>query len=212
MKKFLEVITVFVAMFALFASATLVATAQETDPESVLRSLFDALNAKDIDRALAFVTDDTVITIVMAPNRFVFTGKEEIRGWWQHTQIEENTFAEVGEFRVEGDKASWSASISTDPWRALDVAPIHCSAESIVQDGLLKSHTFTISAESIARLQIAENKAITRRFMEDIWNKGDMAAADELIAEDFVNRSPAPGAPMDREGLKQEPPDYVRIP
>ncbi|MCP4401543.1 MAG: hypothetical protein GY801_30125 [bacterium] len=176
--------------------------AQKTDPESVMRVIFDALNVKDIDGALEFVTDDTVITIVMAPNRFVFTGKEEIRDWWTLTQIEENTFAEFGGFQVEGAKASWSAKISTDPWRALGVTPIHCSAESIVQNGMLKSHTFTISAESIAKLQIASNKEIARRFIDEIWNEGDMTVADGIIAEDFVNHNPFGDLPPDREGLK----------
>lgn len=34
----------------------------------------------------------------------------------------------------------------------------------------------------------AENKVIFRRFYEDAWNSGDLALADELLAEDFVNR------------------------
>ncbi|MCP4401976.1 MAG: hypothetical protein GY801_32340, partial [bacterium] len=76
MRKFLLITTILVSIFTLLTSPLQVA-AQKTDPESVMRAIFDALNVKDIDGALEFVTDDTVITIVMAPNRFVFTGKEE---------------------------------------------------------------------------------------------------------------------------------------
>jgi steroid delta-isomerase-like uncharacterized protein len=37
-----------------------------------------------------------------------------------------------------------------------------------------------------------ENKAIVRRFYEEIWNKGDMAAADELIATDIIDHDQDP--------------------
>jgi steroid delta-isomerase-like uncharacterized protein len=47
-----------------------------------------------------------------------------------------------------------------------------------------------------------ENKAIVRRFYEEI-DKGNLAAMDELVAEDYINHSPPPfPAPPAREGLK----------
>jgi predicted ester cyclase len=49
-----------------------------------------------------------------------------------------------------------------------------------------------------------ENKAIMRRFYEEI-DKGNLAAMDELVAEDYINHDPPPFpelAPA-REGLKQ---------
>ncbi len=48
------------------------------------------------------------------------------------------------------------------------------------------------------------NKEIVRRFVEEVFNNGNMAVADELVAEDFVNHSPSPGLPPNREGLKQD--------
>lgn len=47
------------------------------------------------------------------------------------------------------------------------------------------------------------NKTIARRFCHDIWGKGDLAAADELIAENLVDNNPAPGQGPGREGHKQ---------
>ena len=47
------------------------------------------------------------------------------------------------------------------------------------------------------------NKAVARRWVEEIWNKGDLSVIDEIVAEDYVDRSPAaPGAPTDRDGIK----------
>jgi steroid delta-isomerase-like uncharacterized protein len=46
-----------------------------------------------------------------------------------------------------------------------------------------------------------ENKARERRFVEEIVNKGNMAVAPELVAEDFVELDPFPGQQQGREGL-----------
>ncbi len=47
------------------------------------------------------------------------------------------------------------------------------------------------------------NKAIVRRFVEEVQNGGDLAALDALAAPGYVNHSAPPGVPPDREGLKQ---------
>ena len=175
--------------------------AQRTDPESVLRNLFEALNTRDVEKALAFIADDAAIAVVESSKQFKSHGKEEIRGWWEHT-VADNTITEVSNFRVDGDKATWFARVWIDPWRALGVTPIDFNCEGIVQAGLVKSYTSTMADESLARLQIASNKEIARRYQEDIWNNGDMAVANEIIAEDFVNHNPFGPLPPDREGLK----------
>jgi predicted ester cyclase len=49
-----------------------------------------------------------------------------------------------------------------------------------------------------------ENKDIVRRAIEEIWNKGNMAIADELLAANFVNHDPC-GTPetFNLEAYKQ---------
>ncbi len=46
------------------------------------------------------------------------------------------------------------------------------------------------------------NKAVIRRFVEEVQNNKDFDAYDELNAEDFVNLSATPGFPADRAGGK----------
>jgi predicted ester cyclase len=46
------------------------------------------------------------------------------------------------------------------------------------------------------------NKAVIRRFVEEVQNNQDWAAYDELNDPGFVNLSAPPGAPADREGGK----------
>jgi steroid delta-isomerase-like uncharacterized protein len=47
------------------------------------------------------------------------------------------------------------------------------------------------------------NKATIRRIVEEIQNGDNLALIDELLAPNFVNHTPAPGLPPDREGIKR---------
>jgi predicted ester cyclase len=47
-----------------------------------------------------------------------------------------------------------------------------------------------------------ENKTIVRRTWEDLFNKGNLATADELIAANFINHA-APGASPGPASFKQ---------
>ena len=49
------------------------------------------------------------------------------------------------------------------------------------------------------------NKAVARRFLEEVWNQGNLAVADEIIASDHDNTGPGtpPGLPSGPEGARQ---------
>lgn len=49
-----------------------------------------------------------------------------------------------------------------------------------------------------------QNKALVRRMVEEVFNRGNVSRVDELLASDFVEREELPpGIPRDREGVKQ---------
>ena len=48
-----------------------------------------------------------------------------------------------------------------------------------------------------------ENEALFRRFYEAIWNEGDLAVADELLSEDFVNHEVGDAPLQHRELYKR---------
>ena len=50
-------------------------------------------------------------------------------------------------------------------------------------------------------MPIEENKALVRRFVEEFWNQGNTAIADELMAPDAEIHMPT-GETLDLEGLK----------
>jgi len=47
-----------------------------------------------------------------------------------------------------------------------------------------------------------QNKAVSRRYLEEAWNKNNLAVVDELLAPDHVNHSPGPELPPGPEGAK----------
>jgi predicted ester cyclase len=48
-----------------------------------------------------------------------------------------------------------------------------------------------------------ENKALARKFFEEAWGKGNLAAVDEFIAADYVMYPISSGLPPGPEGTKQ---------
>jgi len=47
-----------------------------------------------------------------------------------------------------------------------------------------------------------QNKAAIRRYFEEVWNKGNMNAVDEVVGADLVDHSAPPGLPPGSEGHK----------
>lgn len=48
-----------------------------------------------------------------------------------------------------------------------------------------------------------ENKALINRFIEEVLNNKNLAVADEIVPDGFVELDPLPGQQPGREGLKQ---------
>jgi len=56
--------------------------------------------------------------------------------------------------------------------------------------------------DQILQSNAEQNKAVIRRFVEEVQNGRDWAVYDELNDPSFVNHSSPPGVPNDREGGK----------
>jgi steroid delta-isomerase-like uncharacterized protein len=52
-------------------------------------------------------------------------------------------------------------------------------------------------------MSVEENKAISRRDVDEGFNKGNLAALDQIYASNHVNHDNLPGLPNKVEGLKQ---------
>jgi steroid delta-isomerase-like uncharacterized protein len=59
----------------------------------------------------------------------------------------------------------------------------------------------TLAGAPLANAQT--NAEIVQRVADEVWNRGNLAVADELFADDFVNHDPNPGGATDLEGYKK---------
>jgi hypothetical protein len=130
--------------------------AQDTEPESIAGALVEALMAKDIDAAMALLADDAVVTVIPPPTGTsgVFTGKEEIRAWYE-LLVSWNFRAEISNFQIEGDKATWTTRAWADPFEPLGILPLEYHAEGVFLQGKIASYTDTMTEDSVTRLTAA---------------------------------------------------------
>ena len=47
-----------------------------------------------------------------------------------------------------------------------------------------------------------ENKALARRIVEEVWNRGDVAVVDETFASDYTEHNPRPDQDVGIDGYK----------
>jgi hypothetical protein len=132
----------------------------KTDPASIIQGLYAAMNAHDVDAALAFFAGDAVRTELPPPpgSMGLFTGLEENRGQMSRSMAA-NIHGEISNLLAEGDKVTWTAKVSVDRWRQLNLGPLDFDGAAVVQGGKIKSWTNTMRAESQARLQAALNSS-----------------------------------------------------
>jgi ketosteroid isomerase-like protein len=185
MEKFSPATTVFVVMLGLLVSSSPVA-AQETNPAAVIKAVYDAVAAKDIDSAMALVADDMVLTLIPPPPGLdgTFIGKEEIRNWLEGL-AQNNGRAEFSDITVSGNAATWKARWWADSWEALGVGPAEFEGINIARGGLLKAATWVFTEEFSARLETAivmkttKEEVLTTR-VEDLigiwkgWHAGNV--------------------------------------
>lgn len=126
------------------------------DLGATIKSLSAALNAGNVDAALAFFADDATQTQTPPPTGTtgIRTGKEQIRAFLAG-MIADKFNGEVSSFQVAGDKVSYTATFSTDTYRKMGVAPLVAAEEVVIDKGKIKSHTITITPESLAKIQAA---------------------------------------------------------
>ena len=148
-------------MVAVMVSVVLLALpgvlcAQESDPLSVVNAWVAALNAGDIDGALSYVADDAVVTIVPpAPGTSgVFTGKEEIRGWYEAI-VGEHGVTTLSDCQVDGETVTCVNTYTADSITAMGLDSLVAEWVAVVRDGKLQSYSWTITEESLATLMAA---------------------------------------------------------
>jgi ketosteroid isomerase-like protein len=132
------------------------AHAQATDPKSVFDGFHAAVNAHNVDAALAFFADDAVVQFPNQPPPNVHRGTAEIRTWLQG-DADQHIQVATEQLVVAGDKLTWIAKVDVDDVRALGIT-LEGSVEAVVQNGKIKSFSFTLSDATLAKLAAATSQ------------------------------------------------------
>ena len=130
--------------------------APSSDAVSKIKALTDALNAGNVDAAVAFYTDDAIQTQQPPPagQSGVRTGKEQISGFVKGL-VADHFSVELSNLKVAGDKITYTCTFSTDTYRKLGVAPLVTVEEAVFEGGKIKSQPVTVTPESLAKIQAA---------------------------------------------------------
>ena len=167
--------------------------------EAVVQALADALNAGDVDAAMALMSDNPSFT-----TDETITGVDAVRG----------LYAELvaGDFRiqpnvqsVEGDTIK-SKTLTWGAGMPPAVEPLEADEVYIVQDGKISSISWTPTEESakkLAAFMTGMEAEATVQALADALNAGDVDAAVALIADnaifDMADGEPLNGADQFRE-------------
>jgi ketosteroid isomerase-like protein len=201
----MTIITLFVVTLGmLMIPAGVGAQEEEMNPAEVVEAIYAAVGEKDIDTAVALLAEDAVLTLVPPPAGLdgTFIGKEEIGGWYKGLADGNGRF-EFSNVSVAGNTASLKLAFYDDSFEELGIAPAEFDGVAVVQDGLVKSLSWVFTPEFATKMGAAmaqlETRAAAARYLEELWNQGDLSVADELLAEDFVSHNFPAG---DRAALK----------
>ena len=132
--------------------------AEQGAPEPVVllqqtAEVFDAfnaaVNAHDVDAALALFADDAVAEFPNQPPPNLHTGTDEIRTWLE-SDIANNIQVEVSDVKTAGDTVTAIGKVTVDGLPP-DVV-LQGTVEVTVKDGKITSFTFTLDDETLEKL------------------------------------------------------------
>lgn len=206
MNRAIRFVALLLVVGALIATSLSVMAQDQEDPgpADVVAAIYAAIGEKDVDAAVELLAEDAVLTLIPPPGPMdgTFIGKEEIGDWFAGL-ADDNGQSEFSNVSEMGNTASMNLSFTSGHFNNLGVSPAEFDGVAVVQDGLLKSVTWVMTPEFLAKLEPAEareaNRTAVVRYMEELWNQGNLDVADELLAEDFVSHNFPEG---DREAVK----------
>jgi ketosteroid isomerase-like protein len=117
-----------------------------------------ALNAGDVEGTLARFADNAVITA----STTTATGREQVRAFLAALVAQGFRVESVRGRKVEGDKETHTALVSTSDWKRMGIAPLEAIGEATVQGNRITSFAVTYTPESVAKLQAAARATPTQ--------------------------------------------------
>lgn len=112
-----------------------------------------AVNGKNLDAAMALAHAQIIVS-AFGEDRL--TGQAQVRSWLEslaaaNVQLTPRNAPQA----KDATTLTWTAQITSDELRALDVAPLEVNGEAMVQAGKIGSYSLTYTADSQAALEAA---------------------------------------------------------
>lgn len=135
----------------LFLLLALVLTACGPKPQDVVDSWAEAMNAGDMDKALSYLAEDAVVTIIPAmEGDGVYTGHEEIHGWYEPL-LSSKGVTTLSECSLAGETVTCLDTYADEGLQGMGVDFLEGEFVAVVRDGKIQSYTLTITPESLAK-------------------------------------------------------------
>jgi hypothetical protein len=138
----------------------LTACQSASSAEEVVLAAAEPWNTGDVEAAMDFYNDDTVVkfepaafsTLTGAPSQY--SGMAELRAWFEELK-EMNFTIEVDVVAVDGNTVTTETRTWVDATRDLGVAPLVATEVYAVEDGKITGWTWTLSESSFEQVQMA---------------------------------------------------------
>jgi len=126
-----------------------------SDPMAVVQAFNEATNGGDLDRIVAFFTDDAVLTVHPStpPDPGIYTGKQAIRAWFDPQM--KNLHVDSRNMQMIGDSVTWDAMASGDMFRQMGIDSFDVQAVAKVRDDKISAFTITQTPETVSKFQQA---------------------------------------------------------
>ncbi len=129
------------------------ATAQGTDPLSVVKAVFAAQNAGNVSAALALFADDAVLVNTRGAK---FTGKESIRKFFQ-ANVDHKVQAEVQNLspEVKRETVTLTDKYTTDFFERWGIGYVEFKTDVVVREGKIRSQINYITFDGLLKIKRA---------------------------------------------------------
>lgn len=132
-------------------SALAPAETRAAEPSAIVQAFNSALNARDVDAALALLSDEAIIQ----DRGQTYTGRTQIREWIVDLSAQNISSRVVGPITITGDTVVLRQDILVDEWRSLGLEPLPTRAEIVVRGDLIHSFASSLFPVAQSRLQQA---------------------------------------------------------
>jgi len=127
--------------------------------KSVIESLDQALNTRDISNAITYFADDAIVTVGPDPGT-LYRGKDEINAWMD-SFLTPNFRVDSDNFSIEGDGLRWDVKDSSDRFAALGADPVEAVARATFSGGKIKTLQIDMTDESVRKVKAGRDRELT---------------------------------------------------